>query len=478
MSVNPEAAPTRALAKFVHDLSYSDIPEEVRTKAKHLFLDFLGCALGSVNEEQARVLNKYATEEGTAPRGGSRILGTDHFVGTECAAFVNGANAHLLELDDTHRPTASHPGLALWATAVAVAERANSNGEDFLTAAIVGYEVGLRIASAVLPDHYVEGWNPSGTTMTFGAAAIAGRLLGLDEDHTAWALGLAGVQASGNRAHLTERVMTKDFNNGHAARCGVAAGLLASCGFTASTDELENRYGFLRLYGGRNARPEKLTEGLGEKWLILQVAHKPYPTCRVIHASLDALIAVRDHDGVNADDVASISSRVFAAGKYIVDDPTPWDRGKGTMGPRFSAQFNMAVGLLYGRPGLVEIFDPKIAAQRMSQPEVRDLMSRIVLEGDAALDNRPEEFWTTVVSVVLKSGRTIVRTVKYPLGEPENPIGEEGLADRFRRILSLVGWTPDTSNRVIRDCLAIDTLDDVGQFIRALPVVMAAGRVR
>jgi len=457
--------PTRQLATYVTDLTFEDLPSQVVQKAKNLLLDYYGCLVTTTNEEMAKILFTVARTEGVAavPEKSATIAGLRGRYTTEWAAFVNGANTHLSELDDTHRLTAAHSGLGLFATALAMAERTRPTGQEFITAVVAGYEVALRVAMSVMPNHYVRGWNPSGTATMFGCAAVAAKLLKLDVERTAWALGLAGVQVAGNRAHLTERVMTKDFNNGHAARCGVASGLLAEAGFTASTDELENVMGFWALYGAGTVKPEEITRELTSLWHILEVGHKPYPSCRFIHSSLDAVIGLIADGLVNVGEIAQITTTMSGTGRYIVDDAEPWTEGKGTMGPRFSAQFNIAVAALYGRAGLEDVYDPDVAQQYLAREDVRRLMGAISVESDPAIDQNPDDFWKCELEVRLSNGRVEHRAVQYPLGEPENDLGTDGLVARFVKMTTMAGvWEAQEAERVAAELLRIDEIADAG----------------
>jgi 2-methylcitrate dehydratase PrpD len=465
MTVQHDASPTRRLAAFSSSLKYQDIPAHVRTKARELLLDYLGHTAVAVREDPARRLQTFARTMGGPPQ--ARILGTDIRVAAPWAAFVNGAMGHMAELDDTHRGTMSHPGDTLWATALAIGEQAGASGEDVITAVVAGYEVCLRIGEAAMPDHYRRGWHTSGTLMAFGAAATAARLLGLDARATAWALGTAGAQASGNFAHLTERAMTKDFNCGHAAKSGTIAALLAQEGFTGPTDVLENPRGFLQLYGGE-VFPEKLTAGLGQTWRTLDVAHKPYSACRHIHASIDALLELQREAGFAARDVVDINARIFKTGAAFVDDPVPWEGDKGLQGLRFSAQFNLAVVLLHGREGLWRLLDNAKSLAYRDNSDVRGAMTLISVTADEGLDANFPDQWSSLVEVRLKDGRTVDRRIDYPLGEPEAPMGADMLQEKFRRLTALAGWDGARAQRVVAAVQALASIEDMKALLAAL----------
>jgi 2-methylcitrate dehydratase PrpD len=318
-----------------------------------------------------------------------------------------------------------------------------------------------------MPDHYRRGWHTSGTLMSFGAAATASRLLGLDATQTAWALGTAAAQASGNFAHLSERAMTKDFNCGHAAKSGVIAALLAREGFTGPTDALENPRGFIALYAG-SGQPALLVDGLGKSWRITEVAHKPYSACRHIHASIDALLAMRDQAGFAADDVERVVARIFRTGALFVDDPAPWEPGKGLQGARFSAQFNLAVTLQDGLEGLWNLLDSSRTLAYLASSDIRRRMQAISVVPDVELDRNFPDQWASSVEVVLKDGHRYTRRVDYPLGEPENPLAPAMLADKFRRLSALAGWWESRTEEAIRVVHELDTAARLDRLLELL----------
>ena len=449
-----DAAPTRALAAFAARLALAAIPPAVVTRAKDLLLDYISTVVPVVQEEPAQKLIRFAKSVGGPPE--SRIIGSGVSVAAPWAALVNGAMGHMAELDDTHRGTMAHPGDSVWAAALTMGERQGASGEEFLAAAIAGYEVALRIGEAVMPDHYRKGWHTSGTIMSFGAAATAGRLLKLDQTAMAWALGTAGAQASGNFAHLAERAMTKDFNCGHAAKSGVIAAMLAAEGFTGPTDVLESPRGFMALYGGDNNHPERLTAGLGTAWKIMEVAQKAYSACRYIHPSLDAVLALQNEARFTHADVKHIKARILSTGAALVNDPVPWEGNKGLQGTRFSTQFNIAVALLHGRQGLWNLLDKKYPFEYRDSAEIRGIMKKIEVIPDAELDLNFPDQWSTVIEIELAGGKRLSRRVDYPTGEPENPMDQPMLAEKFRSLTSLAGWSEAKSGGLIPVVYGLD----------------------
>jgi 2-methylcitrate dehydratase PrpD len=235
--------------------------------------------------------------------------------------------------------------------------------------------------------------------------------------------------------------MTKDFNCGHAAKCGVLAALLAKEGFSGPTDVLENSKGFMVLYGGE-VFPQRLTAGLGQTWRVTDVAHKPYSCCRHIHASLDALQAVLFENKLGASDVAKVTARIFATGASYVNDPQPWTEGKGLQGARFSAQLNLAVLLTRGQEGLGNMMDSGYMNAALQAPELRTAMQCIEVVADQELDANFPDQWASRVIVQDRAGRQYDKRVDYPLGEPESPMTNEQLQGKFDKLTALAGWDP------------------------------------
>lgn len=438
-------SPTKELGEFASKLQYKEIPSAVVLKAKYLLLDYLGGMIPGNREEMAQILFHFVQE--VSGPSEAHLLGTGEKVGAQWAALYNGAVGHLIDMDDIHWGSVTHAGVCIWAAALAMGEKLNSSGEDILTAAIAGYEVSLRIGYAVEPDHYVRGFNPSGTIMTFGAAAVAARLLHLDPSKSTNSLGMAGVMAAGNRAHLTERVMTKDYNSGFAPKSGILAALLAAKGFTASTDELENPLGFLHVYGDR-IHPLALTRGLHETWHILETGQKLYPACRAMHSSIDAILALRDQ--INPENIDNITTKIFATGANIVDDACPWNGEKGIMGARFSAQFNMAVALLYGKDGLWDLYDAEKTMSYMKDERLRSLVGRIKLIHMKEWDTDTSMYSACETSIMFKDGSRLEKILGSAFGDPDNPIPYDEQEIRFRRLMEVSNWNTQRTERVIK----------------------------
>ena len=341
---------TAELARFV--ASTRDVPVEVRREAKRSLLNILGCIAGGLGHPSM------------APIAG--VFGAGDVY---ARAVVLGAAANALDFDDTHLATVLHPGPPVAGALLALAERDAVSGTEFLTAYALGLETACRVANAVSPGHYAHGWHITSTCGVFGAAAAVAAALNLAEDQVHAAFGVAATQASGVVEMLGSGASA--LNPGFAARNGLAAALLAREGIAAPAEPLKGRRGFFSVFGV-NARPERMLERLGEDWELVRVAYKPYPAGVVLHALIDACLALR-----TAAPPQRIALRLHPLAIERGDRPEPRDGAEA----RLSAQHCAAVALLYGAAG-VEQFTDRVVADA----EVRRLRERVTITADARLD--------------------------------------------------------------------------------------------
>ena len=258
---------TARLARFLVDSRPGDLPQGVRHEAQRALLNYLGCALGGCREEPIERALAALSPYAGSPR--AALIGRPERVDALHAALINAMSANVLDFDDTHLATVIHPSAPVAAALLALAEQRPASGEHLLHAFILGVEAECRVGSAVSPGHYERGWHISGTCGVFGAAAAAGKLLGLDALRMTWALGLAATQGAG----LVEMLgsMAKSFHLGAAARNGLAAALLARNNFSASECAIEGPRGFAHVLGDKPNLPA-ITGGLGETWELARDA--------------------------------------------------------------------------------------------------------------------------------------------------------------------------------------------------------------
>ncbi|MEC3993742.1 MmgE/PrpD family protein [Actinacidiphila sp. DG2A-62] len=300
----PPRSTTAVLATAVCRLRFEDLPPRVVALARHCLLDVLGAMLAGAREPAARILADFTASE--IQGGPCTLVGMPGTAAASSAALVNGAAGHALDFDDVIS-TVGHPSVAVAPAALAVAERTGASGRALLTAFVAGVEAEARVAEAVGPAHYARGFHSTATFGSFGAAAAVAHLLGLDAARTTTALAIAGTQAAGLKAVFG--TMSKPLHAGRAAANGVVAGELAMRGFTSADDILGHPQGFAAAESDV-FDPRALSPQFGDPWRLEEVRFKTHASCFLTHASINALIALREHDGFGLGDVERIAIAV------------------------------------------------------------------------------------------------------------------------------------------------------------------------
>lgn len=435
---------TKKLVDFVVETTYDDLPEEVTEHAKACILDWIGVALAGSLEPPSRKITSIIKE--MAGREEAAVVGMGFKTSYVNAALANGVIGHSVELDDIHEEAIIHPAAPVMPAALAVAEREDGSGKDLITAVTLGYEVAIRIGKAVNPSHY-EFWHPTGTCGAFGAAATAGKLMGLDEKGMVHAFGIAGTGAAG----LVEvfGTMSKPLNAGRAAMGGVMAALLAQKGFTSSTRILEAERGYLRATAGA-FDIERVTENLGSDFEVMNNIFKRHASCGHTHGAIDAVLEMVEKHGIKADDVSKI-----LVGTYPIAVSTAGERYEPCTADdaKFSLPYCVAAALIYGKVGLEEF-----SSEKLAHPTILDLSKRVKVIVEPEFVNA--RLGPAKVKISTKSGDEYQSRVEKPKGYPENPLTKKELETKFKDLSSLV-LTDERIKDVLKTVNNLENLDRV-----------------
>lgn len=289
MNAPTPAGITARLAAFAAAADAAAFPESARAIVRCSLLDWSACARAGTDEPVARIVRQFAEGEGGVAE--ARAFGSASALPARAAALVNGATAHALDYDDTHFDYIGHPSVAIFPAALAMAERLGVSGQAFLDAALVGLETACRVGRWLGMSHYQHGFHQTATSGSFGAAAACARLLGLDAERTAHALGIAATRAAGLKSQFG--TMGKPYHAGTAASNGVEAALLAAAGFVSRPDALECEQGFGDTHAGAATDLDTVLAGLGSTFRFEKVQYKLHACCHGLHAGLEALGALR-----------------------------------------------------------------------------------------------------------------------------------------------------------------------------------------
>jgi 2-methylcitrate dehydratase PrpD len=354
-----EAPISERLAAFAIGLDHDAIPPEVRTRAAHHILDAAGIALASTRYDfAAKMLAGMQALGGGGPMAdGVPVLGLPARMSPRDAATMNGFLCHGLDYDDTHISGVVHPTASAFPAVLSVAAMTGASGREMLSAYVVGVEATARIGTCAQSAFHQVGFHPTGIVGVFGCTLAAGRLLGLTAGQLVEAQGLALSMASGSMQFLEDGAWNKRFHPGWAAQCGITAAVLARESFKGASAPYDGRFGLFNIYGGKFTdwvEMSHATAGLGSVWELMETGIKPYPTCHLTHAAIDAALALRGQ--IDIGQIDSIEARVpHQAFGTICEPEANKKRPTSDYDAKFSLHYLVAAALLTGRITLDEL---------------------------------------------------------------------------------------------------------------------------
>lgn len=421
------------LARFAAELKFDDIPAPVLRRAEDLCLDWLASALAGKGARPVEAIERFALAMGPALTWGKDVAAAEVLISRRAssayfAALVNAAASHYVEQDDVHNGSVFHPATVVFPPALALAQALGKSGKDFLLAAVVGYEVGIRVGEFLGRAHY-RIFHTTGTAGALAAAAAAGSLLGLDAERMLHAFGSAGTQAAGLWEFLRDAADSKQLHTARAAGNGLTAAWLAQEGFTGARRILEGAQG---MAAGMSPDPQwsRLTDRLGSRWALAETSFKFHASCRHTHPAADALLQVMRANHLQATDIATVTCHVHQAAIDVlgpVVDPRTVHQAKFSMGTV------LALAARFGFAGLTE-FDG-----HYQDAETAAFCRRVTMVLDAEVDAAYPARWIGKVTVTTTDGRVLHGRVDEPKGDPGNTLSRAELEDKARRLAAFAG---------------------------------------
>ena len=437
------------IAAHAAGMTFAALPAATVHAYKRTMLDFLTCAITGAAMPVSKALLSYF-EENDATRV-SAVIGHGALLSAPNAALVTGANVHGLDFDDGHTHGSAHAAGVIFPAVFAVAHQRASSAHEIVSAVVAGYDVMCRIAAAMHPESARRGFHNTALAGVFGAAAAVSNLLKLDTAQTLHALGLAGSFSAGIREYLDEGAEIKRIHPGKAARDGVICAEFAKRGITGPSKVLEGRYGFFATHAAPQVKWVRLFDGLGQRYEINAVYHKPYPCCRHYHAVIDGIKALQRERRFTADDVEHADLGMYAVGVNGHD----YKHCDTLLDAQMSAPIAAALAIVMG-----DVTAPMFVPATLDRPDVRALIERI----DARLDDECERIYPGIRSgaaeIRLRDGTLLAKRVLEPKGEVKNPMTDEDLEAKFRANCEpIVGRA--RCERLISDVWQFDRLQDV-----------------
>ena len=448
------ASLSKQLARWAHSVTFEDLPDDVLQATKLRVMDVIGLALAGAETEFGRSTREAAL--GLSPPGPCAILGFGDQVSVTAAAFANGALSQALEFDDTHNESIVHMSSPAVSAALALSETIKISGRDLITAIALGNEISCRVGSVSSGELHKRGFHPTGLFATFGAAYLAGKLLGLDAATMARAAGVAGSFAAGLLECWVDGTQTKFLHPGWSAQSGITAAFLARAGVTGPAQVFEGRWG---LFASHVQNPEahrdfsRIDAGLGNHWESRNSSFKPFPAAHVIHPYIDAALQLRVRHHIASENIERVECPVTSFIVGIVCEPTsekfaPASDSHG----RVSLQYSIAEALHLGGLG-----KNAYSSESLRNPEILALARKVEYRVDPNYPG-PGRF-KGAVRITLRDGRTVEHVEEHNRGSAENPMTYAELRAKFDENVS--GFlSPDRRSALSDEIGRLEQLSD------------------
>jgi len=458
---------TDYVGRFVTSTKYEDIPDNVIELGKKSILDSLGLGLAGSRAETGTLCRQYLEHQDICA-GKATIIGSAEKTSTRFAAFVNGVSIHADDFDDTQLSDAKdrvygllvHPTVPVLPAVLALAERGRISGREFLLAYHVGVEVECKIAEAIAPRHYQDGFHSTGTCGPFGSAAGCSKLLRFDLAKTLNAFGLAASQSGGLRENFG--TMTKPFQAGHAAEAGLVSAELVALGWTAAEQILEAERGFFHAFGG-SFDPAAILVRLAKPWTFSSpgISLKPYPSGSLSHPAMTELARLIETNKIEVGQVEKVD---VGANRNMVSTLLHHQPKTG-LEAKFSMEFCMAILLLEHKAGLSEFSD-----QTVQRADVQETIRKVNFYVDPEAESAGYDKMTSILKIHLKGGRIISGRADFAKGSPASPMSFEETAGKFRGCAAYAEWPKSKTEKVVNFVKRLDSAPDV----RALTPLLSA----
>ena len=458
---------TDYVAGFVCDTQLKDIPADVIELGKKSMLDGLGLALSGAVAESGELVQQYLKSLGIST-GSASVFGSNIKTAPRFAAFANGVSIHADDYDDTQLAVATdrvyglltHPTAPCLPSAMAEGEALNASGADVFLAYQLGVEVECKIAEAINPRHYQNGFHSTATCGTFASASAAGKLLGLNRIHMSRALSLAGTQSAGLRENFG--TMTKPFHAGRSAESGIVAAELAKIGWTAATTILEAPRGFFNAAGG-GYDPRAILGILGRPWTFAMpgISIKPHPSGSLTHPGMTEMLRLIKEHSIKPEQVVSVK----VGTNHNMPNTLIHRAPQNELQAKFSMEFCMAILLLEGRASLSEFADEVVM-----RPDVQAMLKKVDFGVDDEAEAAGFHKMTTILTITLTDGRVIRGKSDFGRGSPAMPMSYGEVAEKFLENCEFAKFDNKKARQIVEMIRTIEKMASIRELTTLLSI--------
>lgn len=452
---------TRYVGEFITSTNYEDIPNDVIELGKKSILDGLGLALAGSKAESGAISRQYVKDLGIC-HGQSTIAASAEKTAPQFAAFLNGVSIHADDFDDTQLSSAKdrvygllgHPTVPVLPAALAISEHGRVSGKQLMLAYHLGVEVECKIAEAISPRHYQDGFHTTGTCGPFGSVTACAKLMHFDLRKVLNAFGLVASQSGGLRENFG--TMTKPFQAGHAAESGLASAQLTALGWTAAEQILEADRGFFHAFGG-SYDPDSIMNRLGKPWTFVSpgISLKPYPSGSLAHPAMAELARLIQTNNIQASQVEKVD---IGANHAMTTTLLHHDPQTG-LEAKFSMEFCLAILLLERKAGLGQFTDAVV-----QRPDVQAMIKKVNFYVDPEAESAGFDKMTSLLKIHLKDGRVITGRAAFAKGSPADPMSYDETAAKFRGCAEYASWPGDKTEKIISLVKTLESVQDVSAF--------------
>lgn len=449
---------TQRLVRCCSELSFNTLPSDVTTKAKLCVLDYVANIYGSLELDAVRQVVDFVRTLG-GPESAT-ALGCGFRTGLQNAAFINGTTAEAIEAQDGLRFGGNHPVSAVIPAAFVMSESLGLTGARLIEAVVAGYEVANRAAAAMHPFHTLSGFLPTGTCGTLGAAVAVSKLMGHGYPEMLNAIGNAGYILPISMAEqLMGGYTVKIVQGGQAASAAIMAAGLAGKGITGSPYVLEGtelKGGFTQITMKVDAKPERITDKLGEYYSIMDIYFKPYTACRHTHGAAQATLMLMKEKKVLPDDIDSIMVSTYGVAALAVGKGVP--EGGSFVSAQFSIPHVVAACIIDGALGPAQLTE-----RRIIDPSLIALAKKVTVKMDDDLNKMYPDKTASRVEIMLKSGERLTKQVDIPKGDPRDPMDAGDIVEKLKFFAG--SRSSKKLERIVDEILGLEKAKNIGELI-------------
>lgn len=430
---------TNSFVSILHDLARREHSENTILQAKRCLLDYLGVTYAGAKEFMCKggeVFTHLKLE------GNFKTIGFDAPFSLENSIFMSGISSHFLDLDDGVRFGALHPGAPILSALMPVAMSEDISSDKFIRAIVIGYECAIRIAQAIQPSHYNKGYHPTATCGTIGAAVAIGVALDFDKQKIKNAISAATLSATGSLKVIEDDSELKPFNVARASLMGYMSAFIARVGFLGSSEPLLGNTGFLSMVAD-DYKEEILLDENPEHIGIEKVYFKLYSACRHCHPSIEAVLKIRQEREFQSNEINAINIKTY---DYVIGKHDH-SHVQSIQSAKMSIPYCVAVALLHG-----ELGTDKFNLNLINSEEIKNVMSKVNVTEEKSFTELVPQMRSAIVEIMTNDGKQYSERVDYPKGEPENPLTDQEVEDKFRSLAQYSGKSESESRQII-DCV-------------------------